>query len=322
MLNEIDLSRVDLNLLVLFEAVLRERHVGRAAARLNLSASAVSHGLGRLRALLNDPLFLKHPKGVVATARAEALAEPIAEILSRLRAVVGAAGRFDPARSTRRFTIGAPDGVSTVLMPPLIAAIEKAAPGVDLSLRALMPQTALADLDARAVDIAIEPLEAIPPRFAAQCLYEEEFVIAMRASHPLARGRLTLERYCAAAHLLVSLTGDPFGNVDAELQRLGKSRRVAATVPHFLSALAMVAETDILAAVPKRQAVLYAARFGVALVRPPAPLAPLGRGPVNAIATRAAMADAGVAWLFGMIVAAGTQPPAVSSGKTGARRRS
>ena len=97
MLNAVDLSRADLNLFVLFETVLTERHVGRAADRLNLTPSAVSHGLGRLRRLLNDPLFLKTPKGVIPTARAAQLAAPIAEVLARARSVVGAAGPFDPA---------------------------------------------------------------------------------------------------------------------------------------------------------------------------------------------------------------------------------
>src|ERR687897_1064804 len=100
MLNDIDLSRTDLNLLVVFEVVLEERHVGRAADRLNLTPSAVSHGLRRLRKLLNDPLFLRTPKGVVPTARATELADPIAEILARIRNVVGTAEPFDPANST------------------------------------------------------------------------------------------------------------------------------------------------------------------------------------------------------------------------------
>ena len=121
MLNEIDLSRADLNLLVLFEAVLDEGHVGRAAERLNLTASAVSHGLGRLRRLLDDPLFLKTPKGVVPSARALELAAPVAEILDRVRAVVATAAPFDPATSTRRFMIGAPDASSAVFLPPLLA---------------------------------------------------------------------------------------------------------------------------------------------------------------------------------------------------------
>src|SRR5690349_23881610 len=108
-LNQVDLSRLDLNLLVLFEVVLAERNVARAAERLSLSPSAVSHGLGRLRRMLGDPLFLRNPKGVVPTARAQALAEPVAEVLAGIRRVLGAPARFEAATSRRRFAIGAPD---------------------------------------------------------------------------------------------------------------------------------------------------------------------------------------------------------------------
>src|SRR3954471_7529548 len=104
MLNEIHLARADLNLLVVFEAVLAEQHVGRAAARLGLTPSAVSHGLGRLRQLLHDPLFVRTPKGVVRTARAAELADPIADILARMRSVLSTAAPFAPRTSTRRFT--------------------------------------------------------------------------------------------------------------------------------------------------------------------------------------------------------------------------
>jgi len=301
MLNEIDLSRADLNLLVLFETVLDERHVGRAAGRLNLSASAVSHGLGRLRRMLNDPLFLKHPKGVVPTARAMELAPAIADILACVRSVVASAQRFDPATSRRRFVLGAPDGVSTVVLTPLIAELGRVAPGVDLSIRPTMPQTALADLDGREIDIAIQPLEDPPPRFVSARLYDEEFVIAMREGHRLACG-LTLQNYAAASHLLVSLTGDPWGNVDTDLKAQNLARRVALTVPNFLSALAAVAETDLLAAVPRRLADIYAARLGVTLVEAPLPF---GRSQIRAIATRSAMADPGVAWLLRTLEATG-----------------
>src|SRR5262245_58319703 len=108
MLNEINLARADLNLLVLFEAVFRERRVARTAERLNLTPSAVSHGLSRLRLRLNDPLFLRTPRGVVPTVRAVELAAPIADILARSRNVLATAEPFDPATSKRRFVIGAP----------------------------------------------------------------------------------------------------------------------------------------------------------------------------------------------------------------------
>jgi DNA-binding transcriptional LysR family regulator len=296
---DLDLSRVDLNLLVLFEAVMAERQVARAAARLHLSPSAISHGLGRLRRLLHDPLFLKHPKGVVPTERANQFAAPIAEILQRIRSVVASAEGFDAGGSSRRFTIGGPDAVLTVVLPPLLAALAKVAPKVNLSTRLILPQSALADLEARQADLVIEPLVDVPSRFESSPLYEEEFGIAMRAKHPIG-ARMTLARYCAASHILVSMTGDPHGNVDSELKKLGRVRRIAATVPNFLLALTLVAETDLVAAVPRRAAD-HARRLGVVLVDPPAPLAPLARSAISVIATRAALEDAGVAWLFGMV---------------------
>lgn len=293
---ELELSRVDLNLLVLFDAVMRERHVARTAARLHLSPSAVSHGLRRLRELLRDPLFLKHPKGVVPTQRAEQLAQPIGEILQRVRAVVSSAEGFDARASTRRFVIGGPDAVLAAVLPRLLGALASTAPQVALDTRLVLPPSALADLDARQADLMLQPLVEIPPRFAAAPLYDEDFCIALRLGHPLAR-RLTLARYCAAAHVLVSMTGDPFGNVDMALKKLGRERRVAATVPNFLLALALVAETDLLAAVP-RQASVHARKLGVQLVEPPSQLSPLTRSAISVITTRAALADAGVAWLY------------------------
>ena len=117
MLNEIDLSRIDLNLLVLLEVLLEERHVGRAADKLNLSPSAVSHSLARLRRVFNDPLFLKTPKGVVPTERATRIGRTGLGILERIKGLVATSEPFEPATSARRFTIGAPDAVSAVFLP-------------------------------------------------------------------------------------------------------------------------------------------------------------------------------------------------------------
>ena len=308
MLNDIDLSRTDLNLLVLFEAVLEERHVGRAADRLNLTSSAVSHGLGRLRKLLNDPLFLRTPKGVVPTVRATELAGPVADVLAGARSVISTAKPFNPASSTRRFTVGAPDGASAVVLPPLLARLRKRAPGIDISTRQLLPtpgdvspqrawRLALADLEARAMDIAVIPFDDIAPRFHRRTLYEEDFVVAMRAGHPFAKAP-TLDRYCEMQHLVVSLTGDPHGFVDEALAGQGLSRRVALTIPHFMFALAIVAETDLISALPRRFVEMHAAHFEVVSVDLPLQLA---RSPINAVAPKAALLDAGLTWLFNML---------------------
>lgn len=320
MVKQIDLSRADLNLLVLFETVMEERHVGRSAERLNLSSSAVSHGLGRLRALLGDPLFLKTPRGVVPTDRATQLAAPIAGILEQVRGVVASAEPFDPARSTRRFTIGAPDGVSAVFLPALLEIMKQTAPGVDIAIRQLLPspgdtdpnrawRDALAELEARGLDLAVLPQDDFPARFARRQLYDEEFVIALRDGHPLAQA-LTAEAYCAAQHLVVSHSGDAFGFVDAALAELGLSRRVALTVPNFIFGLAVLADTDLVSAMPSRFVALHGARFGIVAVKSPVAL-PHFR--LNLVAPQVALMDEGLAWLVEMLEAAATRIPGPAS---------
>lgn len=314
MLNKVDLSRTDLNLLVLFEAVMHERHVGRAADRLNLTPSAVSHGLGRLRRQLNDPLFLRTPKGVTPTARAMHLSAPIADVLARVRSVLSTAEPFAPATSARRFTIGAPDGASAVFLPPLLAKLKRSAPAVDIGVRQVLPvagelsserawRSAWADLERRAMDVAIVPTDHVPARFSKRLLYEEDFVLAVRTRHPLARNP-SLDAYCEAQHLVVSLEGDPRGFVDEVLARKGRARRVVLTVPNFMFALALLPESDLVCAVPRRFAAAYASRFGVVAVDAPFPL---GQFRINIVVPEVALMDAGLAWLVGLLASAG--PP-------------
>ena len=296
MLNEINLSRADLNLLVLFETVLEERNVGRAAERLNLSASAVSHGLGRLRRLLNDPLFLKTPKGVVPTERARELAAPIGDILARVRSVISTAEPFEPARSRRRFTIGTSDGFS-VFLPPLLDEIARKAPGIDLVVRHMQMETAFSDLDGRLIDIAIAPFYELPARFAAQRLYEEEFVVAARSGHPFSK-KPTLENYCRMQHLLVAPRGDPSGVVDELLASRGLSRRVALAVPNFLLALDLLTKTELVCVLPKRFVEMHAARFAVGTAKLPLDL---GASSIQAVVPKSALMDVGLVWLLDVL---------------------
>ena len=141
--------------------------------------------------------------------------------------MIATAEPFDPATSTRRFTIGAPDGVSAVFLSPLLAELRRLAPGINISVRQILPPRAvrttervwepvLADIEARAVDIAVVPADEVPARFTARTLYEEDFVIAMRAGHPFGKGP-TLDAFCRMQHLVVSLTGDAYGFVDEVL---------------------------------------------------------------------------------------------------------
>lgn len=305
MLKPAQLVRIDLSLLVLFNTVLEEGHVARAADRLNLTPSAVSHGLRRLRQLLQDPLFLKVPHGVKPTERALALAVPIAEVLSRVDAIVTEAGPFNPLTSQRSFTIGAPDAITAVFLSPLIARLTQTAPSVDIRLLHLMPQhngkptsqfwhTTLAELDAHRLDLAVLPIGPLPPRFVDRMLFEEDFIVAMRAGHSLAR-KLSLETYLAAAHMLVSAIGDAHGVVDARLAEMGRTRRIALTVPNFMLALAELADSDLIATLPRHLLARHAQRFDLIALPIPLPWTP---DPVRIVAAKAAMADAGIAWLF------------------------
>ena len=308
MMNEINLATADLNLLVVFEAVLAEHHVGRAAGRLGLTASAVSHALGRLRQLLHDPLFVRTPKGVVPTARATELAEPIADVLARTRSVLSTAAPFDPKTSTRRFTLGAPDGVSAVFVPPMLVELQRSAPGVDISVRQLLPtpgeltperawRIAFSKLEERDLDVAIIPTDQTPARFVVAPLYDEDFVVAARVGHPFTKNP-TLARYCELEHLVVSLSGDAQGFVDEALASRGRRRRVALTVPNFMFALAVLAESDLVSVCPRRLVAAHGARFGVVAIASPVPLR---RSRLYAIAPKAAMMDDGLKWLFDVL---------------------
>jgi DNA-binding transcriptional LysR family regulator len=304
MLNSAQLAAVDLNLLVLFDVVLAEQSVSRAARRLNLSASAVSHGLGRLRRLFADPLFLRTPKGVVPTARANELAPAIVDILSRVGTVMATRSPFDAGTSTRRFVLGMADASAVVVLPALLASIGQLAPLIDVSLRQILPFEALTELEARKIDLALVAVDEIPARFAAAKAYDEEFVIAARQGHPFLTTP-SLKRYCAAQHILVSTSGDQHGFIDELLQRKGLSRRVALTVPSFMLALASLEQSELITALPLSLARTHAARFSAAWV--PAPL-PIRNYAVQTVTSRAALQDAGVAWLFEALVAVTRKP--------------
>jgi DNA-binding transcriptional LysR family regulator len=308
MLNAANLSRIDLNLFVLFQVVLEETHVGRAAHRLNLTPSAVSHGLKRLRELLSDPLFLKTPKGVVPTERALALREPIAEILARAQGVVQSAVPFDPTTSRRRFLIGAPDAIIASLAIPLIERLRREAGGLNVGMIHLLPVAgqssggqpwadSLRQLEKRELDLAILPMRALPPRFAACGLYAEDFVVAMREGHAFAPGP-NLAAFCAAQHLLVSLSGEAYGFVDETLAKRGRSRRIVLTVPSFMMALPLLSQSDLLAVLPRRLVRQYQEMFRLTCAE-----LPFKRKPdvIQAIATKAALADAAIGWLMTLL---------------------
>ena len=308
MLNHAQLARSDINLLLVFDLLFEERNAGRAAARLNLSPSAVSHALRRLRSLFDDPLFLPTRKGMIPTARAEALAPSVHGIIERVRSVFGGAQAFDPATASRHFRIGAPDGAVSVIVPRLIQRLEQTAPGIDLAVLQLLPRPgsadpadawhdALAELDSRRIDLAILPYCPTQSRYHGIALYPEDFVIVARRGHAFARTP-TIEALASARHVLVSATGDRTGFVDRLLAERGFERRIALTVPSFFMAVDAIASSDLIGAVPRRFAGEAARTYGIEIVEPPFAM---GAADLNAIVPRDALLDHGVAWLVEMV---------------------
>jgi DNA-binding transcriptional LysR family regulator len=254
----INLRRLDLNLLVVFDAVMLERSVTRAGRRVFLSQSAVSSALGRLREQLGDELFLRGPGKLRPTPRALELEEPIRAVLAELEHRLSPA-RFDPATESRTFTIATNDYFTAVVAPPLARRLSRAAPGIDLRV---VPTggRAYEMLDQREADLVCTSVTQAPPRFGSRVLVEDDYVCVVRRDHPFARKTPTLAQFARARHLLVSPRGDGRGWVDDALAESGLARRVAMTVNHFAAAPQVVAETDYVLTVMRLVAERFAPR--------------------------------------------------------------
>src|SRR5215468_10570773 len=212
-MNEINLRHADLNLLVVFQVLLSERHVGRAAKRLGLTQSAASHALGRLRDLFADPLFVRHPKGVEPTSRALNLAPAIADILSRANSVL-ASPIFDPTEP-RSFSIATIDQNIPTILLPLIHHLREVAPAIDLRLLPLDRHLVVASFDRQEIDMAILNLRDPPARITRLPVLKDRFIGIARRGHPGFKVKpLTPKAYAALPHLLVSPRGDSSGLAD------------------------------------------------------------------------------------------------------------
>jgi DNA-binding transcriptional LysR family regulator len=250
-----NLRRLDLNLLVVFDAVMLERSVTRAAERVFLTQSAVSSALGRLRHQLDDELFIRGPGKLRPTPRALELEEPVRALLAELQEVL-APSQFDPASETRSFTIATNDYFTAVVAPPLARRLARSAPGIDLRIVPTAGRP-LEMLDAREADLVCTSWSKPPERFAIETLVQDDYVCVVRKDHPFAAKPPTLAQFAKAKHLLVSPRGDARGFVDEKLAEKGLTRRVSITVNHFAAAPQIVAESDAVLTVPR----LIAQRF-------------------------------------------------------------
>lgn len=245
-----DLRSVDLNLLVVFDALAEHRSVTRAAEAMGLSQPATSAALARLRVLLGDPLFVKTGAEMRPTPRAAELAVPVRQVLETVKGEILQVHAFDPATTERTFTVLTPDIGEINFLPKVLAYLAKEAPGA--SLRALsMPRHAAAEaLESGAVELAVGYFPDLQKAgFFQQRLFRNEIVCIVRRNHPTIGKTLTLKQFLAASHAVVRPDGREHV-FDQFLQAKGVKRRVVLEVAHFMSLLPIISSSDLIAAVP------------------------------------------------------------------------
>lgn len=262
-----DIRALDLNLLKALDALLDERSVTRAADRLSLTQPAVSGMLNRLRESFDDALFVRAQRGIVPTLRAEQLATPVKQLLADIESMLRPQA-FNPLTACMTVKVASTDYALRAVVVPFLKALRKQAPNVRVSIQPIDGQELVAQLDRGDIDLVLITPENMTPGLHAVPLFDEDYVCAMRTDHPDAvQGRLSLDRFCALDHVLVSPAGGGFhGVTDDALERLGRTRRVTVSVTSFLVVPEMLLASDLMAVVPRR---LAAGNAGLALLEPP-----------------------------------------------------
>lgn len=265
-----NVKNLDLNLLKTFDALLDERSVTRAAARLSLTQPAVSSMLTRLRESFEDPLFVRSRYGIVPTERALALAKPVKQVMSQIDALLEPEA-FVPAECEMTFRLAATDYALSVIILPFFSRLQQQAPGIHLSVQRAEDATIRERLERGEIDLALLTPDSTPPDLHIRTLYDERYVCTLRKGHPaLKDGLITLETFCEYDHALVSLSGNSFeGVTDKALRALGKKRNVVLSVNSFLVLPPVLQTTDLIAVVPER---LVRDAADLVVMPPPLPL--------------------------------------------------
>lgn len=284
----VSFSNLDLNLLRVFNAVMEERSVLRASQKVNLSQSAVSHSLARLRELLDDELFVRTASGMQPTARAMAMAPVVSQSLQSLEAAIEAPN-FDPQTSRKRFTIAASDSTTMILAPTLLRILRAEAPFVDLVIRPVTRIDLAEQIDLGKIDAAVGTFSILPGRFCSSLLFEYDDVLVTDASRA---STVTMEELMTTPIVVVSFGGEQDGAVDGFLSERGLARRsemydrvsmerafqdremsprIAISLPHFLAVPPLLTGTDVAAIVPRPLGELFAKQHAVSVHELPYP---------------------------------------------------
>jgi DNA-binding transcriptional LysR family regulator len=281
-----DLSRVDLNLLVYLDTLLREKSVTKAANHLGITQPAMSNGLRRLRDMFGDPILVRTSEGMSATDRAVELQPLVRGILAEVERVVQPGRDFSAAESQRVFRVMASDYAESTLMPRVLRHLRQEAPKVTLDV--LTPSdVTFTDVEQGRVDMAINRFDKLPQSFHQKTLWLDHFACLMSRDNPILRDPFTLDTYLAASHIWVSKTGfgvgvgvnpkdvQRLGWVDEALGRLGSKRRISVFTRHYQVAMLLAEQNDLIATLPSRAAWLQRDHAGLVPKRPPFEIPPI-----------------------------------------------
>lgn len=256
-----NLRSIDLNLLVVFDAIYRERNISKAAQRLTLSQPAVSNALARLRERLDDPLFIRTPHTMEPTARAKALFEPVQQALSLIEGGLRSGDDFDASCSERRFSIAVEDYGETVILSRFLDWLAQVAPGICIKIRPEPGMQLASEMKDGQVDLAIDYFIQRDPSFHNECLMTDGLLSLARCDHRQLKGQLTLEQYLTVHHIALSPRTGSMPMIDLALAKRGLRRHVSVELPHFQSMPLLVKHTELICRLPNRMAHLYAETF-------------------------------------------------------------
>ncbi|MFS2323996.1 LysR substrate-binding domain-containing protein [Brucella sp. H1_1004] len=268
-----NLRNVDLNLLVILDVLLTERHVSRAAVRLNMSQPAVSHALARLRDLLDDPLLVREGAGLVPSIKAMEIAKPLTEALSGVRAVLGPQG-FDPATTQYRFNLSMSDYGSRIVLPGLVRELRKDAPGIDLAISQFSREGMIARILDGEIDLGFGVFPHLPAQITSDVVIQDEYVCLLD-DRTLEGSRLDTETYFARPHALVAVRGDAMTEIEESLRLAGHTRHIALVVPHWNVAPQLIEGTDLILTVARSALRNLPLADNLVVLPVPVPLPPL-----------------------------------------------
>ncbi len=280
-----NISRIDLNLLVFLDTLLRERNVTKAADQLGITQPAMSNGLKRLRTLFDDPLLIRTSEGMTPTQRAEELQPQLREILSAIGKAVQPSAEFKPIESERPFRIMASDYAESTIIPALLAYMREQAPHIRLDI--LTPSdVTIQDVEKGKVDMAINRFDYLPQSFHQLTVWRDNFACLMSPDNPWLSD-FNLDSYLQAPHIWVSKTGmgaavgmnpndtQRLGWVDEALSEIGRKRNIKVFTRHYQTAALLAGQPELIATLPRQAALLHAESHGLVIKKPPFPLVPI-----------------------------------------------